>query len=80
MFPERSAFAGKTEEGNKAPFCPSGHFPLWGKYRRSGGGGLYVPLAQNPLPCAPWADKNREHDHEPHKDADIGFQQGRCRH
>ena len=57
-FPERqkssgslSAFAGKTEGRNKAPYVPSGHFPqrgkiyrylifpLWGKYRRSRGRG-----------------------------------------
>ena len=46
----------------------------------AGVGGLYVPLAQNPVPCAPWANKIREGDHEPQKDADIGFQQDRCRH
>ncbi len=30
---------GKRKEENKAPYGPSGHFPLWGKYRRSRGRG-----------------------------------------
>ena len=49
------AFAGNTEEGNKAPFDATHRFPqrgkisqfkifpLWGKYRRSGGRGLWAP-------------------------------------
>jgi hypothetical protein len=77
MFSERSAFAGNTEDTKQDPLRPFGPlppegedlvlmiFPLWGKYRRSRGRGLYVPLAQNPLPCAPWANENRERDHEP---------------